>query len=166
MKYLIRSLKQLLYFVLIFVVCVAIVLLLNHQPISAVPLMFQEGALLPICLIFVFFAAIYPLVGYRKSHIEMDDAALWPDYRDAIMEAMKNAGYSLKSESDTTLKFRCDSTGVRIARKGEDAITFERDAADPARVSVDGPARDTLRFVGDVYYIYRRNHPQDQEEQQ
>ncbi len=165
MKYLIRSLKQLLYFVLIFVVCVAIVLLLNHQSISAVPLMFQEGALLPICLIFVFFAAIYPLVGYRKSHIAMDDANLWPDYREAILEAMKNAGYSLKQESDTLLKFRCDSAGVRISRKGEDAITFERDSADPARVNVDGPTRDTLRFVGDVYYIYRCKHPQNQDRQ-
>ncbi len=165
MKYLVRSLKQLLYFVLIFVVCVAIVLLLNHQPISAVPLMFQEGALLPICLIFVFFAAIYPLVGYRKSHIAMDSEQQWPDYREAIMEVMKNAGYSLKGESDTTLKFRSSNTGVRIARKGEDAITFERDATDPARVNVDGPARDTIRFVGDVYYTYRQSHPQDQEPQ-
>ncbi len=165
MKYLVRSLKQLLYFVLIFVVCVAIVLLLNHQSISAVPLMFQEGALLPICLIFMFFAAIYPLVGYRKSHIAMDSAENWPDYRKIILEVMKNAGYNISKESETSLKFRSGSTGVRISRKWEDAVTFEIDASDPARVNVDGPARDTLRFVGDIYYCYRQSHPQEEERQ-
>ena len=96
MKYLIRSLKYLVYVLIIFFVCIALVMLFSHQPISAFPEMFKEGSLLPICLIFVAFAAIYPLIGYRKGRLVLDGE--WKDYREAVMETMKNAGYRLVEE--------------------------------------------------------------------
>ena len=35
--------------------------------------------------------------------------------------------------------------------------------SDPYLVLVDGPSRDSLRLVGNVYYNYRMEHPQDGE---
>ncbi len=161
MKYLIRSLKYLLYFVIIFFLCIALVLLFSHQPISSFPELFKEGSLLPICLIFLFFAAIYPLVGYRKGRIVMDGE--WKDYRDAIKKTMENADYEMVSEDENSLKFRSKRAAIRLTRMWEDAITFTRQESDPNLVLVDGPSRDSLRLVGNVYYNYRMEHPQDGE---
>lgn len=161
MKYLIRSLKYLLYFVIIFFLCIALVLLFSHQPISSFPELFKEGSLLPICLIFLFFAAIYPLVGYRKGRIVMDGE--WKDYRDAIKKTMEGADYELVSEDENSLKFRSKRAAIRLTRMWEDAITFTRQESDPNLVLVDGPSRDSLRLVGNVYYNYRMEHPQDGE---
>ena len=161
MKYLIRSLKYLLYFVIIFFLCIALVLLFSRQPISSFPELFKEGSLLPICLIFLFFAAIYPLVGYRKGRIVMDGE--WKDYRDAIKKTMEGADYELVSEDENSLKFRSKRAAIRLTRMWEDAITFTRQESDPNLVLVDGPSRDSLRLVGNVYYNYRMEHPQDGE---
>ena len=161
MKYLIRSLKYLLYFVIIFFLCIALVLLFSHQPISSFPELFKEGSLLPICLIFLFFAAIYPLVGYRKGRLVMDGE--WKDYRDAIKKTMEGADYELVSEDENSLKFRSKRAAIRLTRMWEDAITFTRQESDPNLVLVDGPSRDSLRLVGNVYYNYRMEHPQDGE---
>lgn len=161
MKYLIRSLKYLLYFVIIFFLCIALVLLFSRQPISSFPELFKEGSLLPICLIFLFFAAIYPLVGYRKGRLVMDGE--WKDYRDAIKKTMEGADYELVSEDENSLKFRSKRAAIRLTRMWEDAITFTRQESDPNLVLVDGPSRDSLRLVGNVYYNYRMEHPQDGE---
>ena len=161
MKYLVRSLKYLAYFVLIFFVCVLIVVLISHPQGSSFASLFKEGSLLPICLIFLFFAAIYPLLGYKKARLVMDGE--WKDYRDTIVETMQSAGYELKSEDERELKFRSKSATMRIRRMWEDGITFTRQENDPSLVLVDGPSRDTLRIVGSVYYNYRMNHPQSEE---
>ncbi len=161
MKYIIRSLKYLVYVLVIFFICIALVMLFSHQPISAFPEMFKEGSLLPIGLIFVAFAAIYPLIGYRKGRLVLDGE--WKDYREAVMETMKNAGYKLVEEDERSLKFRSERPAVRLSRMWEDAITFTQQESDPSLVLVDGPSRDTLRLVGNVYYNYRMKHPQSEE---
>ena len=81
MKYLIRSLKYLLYFVIIFCLCLAIVVLFSHQSFSDIPSLFKEGSFLPICLIFLGFALLYPAVGYRKAKLVLDGE--WKDYMPA-----------------------------------------------------------------------------------
>ena len=161
MKYLIRALKYLVYFVIIFLLCIALVMLFSHQPLSTFPALFKEGALWQIGLIFLGFSALYPLLGYRKGRLVMDGE--WADYRDSIMKTMKAADYELVSEDENSLKFRSIRTGVRLSRMWEDAITFERQENDPSLVLVDGPTRDTLRLFGNVYYNYRMEHPQSEE---
>ena len=161
MRYLIRSLKYLLYFVIIFFLCLVLVVIFSHQSLADIPSLFKEGSLLPICLIFIGFAALYPAVGYRKARLVLDGE--WKDYRDAVMKTMKDAGYRLEQEDARTMKFRSDRATTRISRMWEDAITFELQENDPALVMVDGPSRDTLRLVGGIYYNYRMEHPQSQE---
>ena len=161
MKYLVRSLKYLAYFVIIFFLCIALVLIFSHQHFTSFSEMFKEGSLLPIVLIFVGFAAIYPAVGYRKARLVLDGE--WKDYREAVMQTMKEAGYRLLEEDGGNMKFRSTRAAIRITRMWEDAITFELQPNDPTLVKVDGPSRDTFRIVSNVYYNYRMSHPQSEE---
>ena len=161
MKYLIRSLKYLAYFVTIFFLCIAVVLIFSRQPLSSFPELFKEGSLLPIALIFLGFAALYPAVGYRKARLVLDGE--WKDYREAVMQTMKDAGYQLAQEDDRKMVFRSNRAAIRITRMWEDAITFELQENDPTLVKVDGPSRDTLRIVSSVYYNYRMSHPHSEE---
>ena len=161
MKYLVRSLKYLAYFVIIFCLCLLIVVIFSHQSLASIPSLFKEGSLLPICLIFLGFAALYPAVGYRKARLVLDGE--WKDYRDAVMKTMEDAGYKLVEETPRTMKFRSSRAAIRITRMWEDDITFELQENDPTLVKVDGPSRDTLRLVGSVYYNYRMSHPQSEE---
>jgi len=161
MKYLVRSLKYLVYFVVIFIICVAIVVVFSHQSFTDIPSLFKEGSLLPICLIFIGFAAIYPAVGYRKGRLNLDGE--WKDYRDTVVDTMESAGYKLVEEDGSSLKFRHTRPMIRLTRMWEDAVTFEQQENDPYLVLVDGPSRDTLRIVSSVYYNYRMNHPKTEE---
>ena len=161
MKYLIRSLKYLAYFVIIFFLCLAVVMIFSHQPLSALPTLFQEGSFLPIALIFLGVAAIYPAVGYRKGRLVLDGE--WPAYRDAIVKTMQDADYELVEENETKMVWRSKRAVIRLTRMWEDTITFEKQENDPTLVLVDGPSRDSLRIVGAVYYNYRMSHPQSEE---
>ncbi len=161
MKYLVRSLKYLVYFVVIFIICVAIVVVFSHQSFTDIPSLFKEGSLLPICLIFIGFAAIYPAVGYRKGRLNLDGE--WKDYRDTVVDTMESAGYKLVEEDGSSLKFRHTRPMIRLTRMWEDAVTFEQQENDPYLVLVDGPSRDTLRIVSSIYYNYRMNHPKSEE---
>ncbi|MBP5505508.1 MAG: hypothetical protein J6X89_05360 [Bacteroidales bacterium] len=161
MRYLIRSLKYLLYFVIIFFICIGIVLLTSHQKFTSLPDMFQEGSLLPIVIVFVGIAAIYPALGYRKGRLNLDGE--WPEYRDSVMKTMEEAGYNLVSEENGNMKFRSGRLAIRLTRMWEDAITFIVNDDTPGVVKVDGPSRDTFRIISNVYYNYRMSHPQSQE---
>jgi len=159
MKYIVRALKYLVYFVVIFFICLAIVVLFSHQSFTDIPSLFKEGSLLPICLIFIGFAALYPAVGYRKGRLHLDGE--WMDYRDSVMQTMEGAGYKLVEEDEHTMKFRHTRPLIRLTRMWEDAITFEQQESDPYLVLVDGPSRDSLRLVSAIYYNYRMSHPQE-----
>ena len=161
MKYLVRSLKYLLYFVIIFFLCLVIVVVFSHQSLSSIPSLFKEGSLLPICLIFLGFAALYPAVGYRKARLVLDGE--WKDYRDSIAKTMESAGYKLAEEDDKKMVWRSTRPVIRLTRMWEDAITFELQDNDPTLVLVDGPSRDSFRIVSAVYYNYRMSHPQSEE---
>lgn len=160
MKYLVRSIKHLAYFVLIFFLCVLIIKLATHAQDVPLSEMFEEGAFTKIALILVAFAALYPLLCYKKGKLVLDGE--WAGYRDAVMQTMQNAEYSLVSEENGVMKFRSDKMALRLSRMWEDAITFTP-AADGIHVDVDGPYRDTSRIIGAVYYNYRMSHHQTEE---
>lgn len=160
MKYIVRSLKYLVYFVLIFCLCILIIRVAMHGQDVPLAEMFEEGAFLKIAAIFVFFAAVYPLVGYKKGRLTLDGS--WEEYHNVVVETMKNAEYSLVSDEDGVMKFRSDRVALRISRMWEDAITFTP-AADGIHVEVDGRYRDTTRVISAIYYNYRMQHHQTEE---
>ena len=161
MKYLVRALKYLLYFLIVFCFCILLVMLFSRRDGVTLATMFKEGSFLPICLIFLFFSAIYPLLGYRKGRLRLDGD--WKDYRDTVVETMESGGYRLEEEDGGKLMFRHSKPMFRLSRMYEDAITFLPQENDPTLVLVDGPSRDTLKIIGSIYYNYRMQHPQDGE---
>ncbi|MCF0177953.1 MAG: hypothetical protein HUJ90_04940, partial [Bacteroidales bacterium] len=97
MKYIIRSIKYLIYFAIIFFLIVIILCLFMHRDITDFAALFKEGALWQILVMFVAVAAIYPALGYKKNKIVMDGS--FKDYRKSIMEVMTNAEYQLADET-------------------------------------------------------------------
>ena len=161
MKYLIRSVKYLAYFVIIFFLCLVVVVIFSRQSLTDIPSLFREGSFLPICLIFVGVSAIYPAVGYRKGRLVLDGE--WRDYCDAVVKTMQSADYELVEEDEKKMVWRSKRPVIKLTRMWEDAITFEVQENDPSLVLVDGPSRDTFRIIGAVNYNYRMFHPQNEE---
>ena len=160
MKYFVRALKYLIYFLLVFFFCVLLVMLFSHREGLTLATMFKEGSFLPLCLIFVGFAAIYPLLGYRKGKMRLDGD--WEDYRDTVVETMESGDYALIGEDGGKMVFRHTKPMFRLSRMYEDTITFLPQESDPTLVLVDGPSRDTLKIIGSIYYNYRMSHPQSE----
>ena len=156
MKYLVRSLKYLVYFAVLFCIMVAIIVVATHHSIADAPNLFRKGSLFEIIAIFVVFAAIYPAFGFKKNRIVFNwDFESLHKY---IFKTMKNAGYKLISEDDEKIVFRHKSGSIRFARMYEDSITFfikERP------VVVDGPFKDTQKLVNNIYYFHRQDNPEE-----
>lgn len=162
MKYLIRALKYLIYFVILFFIIVLVISFASHNDISDFQSMFVEGALARISIIFIIIAAAYPAFGFKKNHLILDDD--YDKYQDTIMETMKQYGYILSHKDEANLVFKAEKASIRFARMWEDAITFTI-TEDPRKIDVDGPFKDTVRVTRGIYYNYRmNNHPEETEE--
>jgi len=157
MKYFIRAVKYLIYFVVLFFVIVAIVCIVLKHPVSDFAALFKEGAMWQIAVLFAIVSAAYPSFGFRKNHITLDGPA--EGYRDAIMQTMENAEFVLESEDSQKMVFRQKKGYMRFSRMWEDAVTFYMGED---RIYVDGPIRDTTRVVSNVYYNYRMRNPKNQ----
>ena len=158
MKYLIRSIKYLIYFAVVFFILVAIICIVMKHPISQFTNLFAAGSIWRILLLFVGVSALYPLLGYRKQHIALDGP--FSDYRPIIIKTMEDAEYKLDSEDDKQMVFRHTKCYIRASRMWEDSITFYKDEES---VLVDGPFRDSTRLIGAIYYNYRMNNPKENE---
>ncbi|MBQ7221895.1 MAG: hypothetical protein IJS02_00310 [Bacteroidales bacterium] len=163
MKYLIRSAKYLLYFVILFFVIVLVISFMNHQDITDFQSLFIDGALAKISIIFVVIAAVYPLFGFKKNRLNIDDD--FENYYETIVETMENYGYELSIKDETKLVFRASKPSIRFARMWEDAITFCI-TEDPKVIDVDGPYKDTVRVVRAISYNYRMEHRTGEEDGQ
>lgn len=152
MKYLIRSLKYLIYFVLLFFVIVVVLSLLNHQSLSDISSLFVEGALAKISIIFVIIAAVYPAFGFKKGMLRLEDN--YEKYHDIMISTMERLGYTLERKDSVNMVFRADRGSIRFSRMWEDAITFSI-TEDPTKIDVDGPYKDTIRAIRGIDYYYR-----------
>lgn len=167
MKYLVRSVKYLIYFFIIFCICLALVVLFSRHSFSEIPEMlkngelFKENSLLYIVLIFVGCAALYPAFGFRKGRMQLNGD--WKEYRDSVAKTMEGADYKLVREDDHTMVWRHSRPLIRLTRMWEDTITFSVQEKDPSLVLVDGPSRDTFKIIRAVLYNHRMSHPQNEE---
>ena len=153
MKYFIRALKSMLYFILVFVVIVGILYFLMERPKGlAVTDMFQEGSLVKLAVFFVIFGAVYPAVSFFKRKVFADG-----DYatcRSAILDAMDNLGYKIENETETTATFRQRKTMQRMMRLfGEDRITLE---VKDNTITVEGYRKDVMRIVSSIAWNLRK----------
>lgn len=158
MKYFVRAVKYLIYFVLLFLVIVAILCVFLHHPLSSFTALFKEGAMWQIAIIFAAISAAYPALGFRRNHITLDGPA--ENYYGIIRQTMEDAGFVLVSEDDEKIVYRQKKALLRFTRMWEDAITFFKGED---RIFVDGPVKDTTRVISSVYYNYRMRNPKDYE---
>lgn len=159
-KYLIRSIKYLFYFVIIFGLIVSILYLLELRKTPGIPLtaMFQEGSFLKIAIFFVVIAAVYPAIGFatRKLHLDIPFA----QSESVLVGAMENLGYIVESQNESGITFRLKSNGMRISRMWEDRVTMN--ILEDDWVSFEGFRKDIQRVLSAVAYaIYKVNNPED-----
>lgn len=157
MKYLIRSLKYLVYFVILFLIIITITGLLttpDGEAFSYASLL-KEGSLPKLVVFFVVFAAIYPFLGFTKRKLYLNGD--FTEYRQIVVETMENAGFVFEDEQDGQISFRQASNMRRFSRMYEDRVTF---FTNENPVLVDGYRKDVDRLVRTIEYRIRQQ-PQD-----
>ena len=152
MKYVIRALKYLLYFLVIFFIIVAIVWLLNRtkMPDASFTELFKEGSLPQMAIFFVVIAAIYPALGFVKRKIYTNgDFAKYENLIGGVMEQM---GFEFEKEDEETKCYRIKSRYMRGTRMGEDRVTFFRNE-DP--IICEGLRKDVDRIARNIDFQIR-----------
>lgn len=161
MKYLIRSIKYLIYFVLIFFLIVGLIYFFSTQKQSGLSFteMFQEGSFPKLAIFFLAVAVIYPALGFGKRNLYLNGD--YSKYADIIDSAMRDLDYEKASEEEGKVIYRCTSHSKRLGRMYEDAITF--DVSDNP-VVIEGFRKDTTRVLSTVSYRIRQfENPENQE---
>ncbi len=161
MRYLIRSIKYLIYFVLIFFLIVGLIYLFSTQKQSGLSFaeMFQEGSFPKLAIFFIFVAATYPALGFGKRQLHLNGE--YSKYADIIDLAMRDLEYEKSSEEGSKVVYRCASHTKRLGRMYEDAITFDV-SGNP--VVIEGFRKDTTRVLNTLSYRIRQfENPEEQE---
>ena len=159
MKYFIRSLKYLAYFVCLFVVIVAIIWFLSPEKTQGLPItsLFKAGSGWKLAIFFVAVAAIYPYLSFIRRKVYINGE--FSEYKDLVIRTFSEAGLILESEEGTKMTFRMEKASMRFSRMWEDRITLET-AENP--LVLDGYRRDLDRLVRSLNYaIARKDNPQD-----
>ena len=161
MKYLIRSIKYLIYFVLIFFLIVGLIYFFSTQKQSGLSFteMFQEGSFPKLAIFFLIVAALYPALGFGKRNLYLNGE--YSRYADIIDLAMRDLEYEKTSGEGGMVVYRCASHSKRLGRMYEDAITFDT-SGNP--VVIEGFRKDTTRVLSTVSYRIRQfENPEEQE---
>lgn len=153
MRYFIRSLKTFLYFLLIFVIIIAIFVISGMAELN-IETMFRDGykSLWQIFGILILIAAVYPKVSYVKTTPRI--SGNMSGCRVQIIEIMQGFGYVLEKESVNVMTFRQKSAGARFSRKFEDRITFEQGEGG---LTIEGLRKDVVRIVSRMEYRINNN---------
>ena len=132
MRYFIRSLKTFVWFLLIFVIIVAIVVLTGMSEFN-IETMFRNGynSLWQIMALLLAIAAVYPKVSYAR---------LFPKV---------NGNLSGLRVQIIALIFRLKSGAARFSRRYEDRITIEQTENG---LSVEGLRKDIVRIISRMEY--------------
>ena len=156
MKYFIRSVKYLLYFIVLFCIVVLIVFYTsnNHANITVFDL-FKEGSATKIIIFFVAIAALYPLLGFSKKQLYTNDN--FKERKKEIIELFENAKYTLKSDNGSSMAFIHRSPIMRTLRMYEDEINV--DYSDNP-VIVSGLRKDVIRFSRSIEFLLQKEKEQ------
>ena len=151
MKYLIRSVKYLVYFT---VMCGIILVLTFHfstkpEGLTLMDMLMVEGSIYKMLAFFVAVAAIYPALGFQKKEVYVSNIK---EHRKEIVELFENANYVIAEESATSITFRLRNPFLRLMRLYEDNIVIDF-SQNP--VIMEGLRKDILRFSRGIEYICR-----------
>lgn len=160
MRYLIRSLKYLVYFAIIFFVMVGIIFLFSSQKAAGLSFvdLFKEGSLPKIALFFVAISAIYPYLSFQKKELYLNGP--FTNYAEMVDEVMQSLDYVPEKKEADSVSYVKRSAYARLTRMYEDRITF-RTAGNP--VIVDGYRKDLLRVLSLLNHRIRQESREQEE---
>ena len=153
MRYLIRALKYLLYFAIIFFLIVAIVYLFSSQKAAGLSFvdLFKEGSLPKIAIFFVIVSAIYPKLSFYKKELYLNGD--FTKYAEMVDSVMKTLEYVPETKEAGVVTYIKKSAYARLTRMYEDRVTFEI-GENP--VKVEGYRKDLLRILSAINYHVRQ----------
>ncbi|MCF0165584.1 MAG: hypothetical protein HUJ89_00155 [Bacteroidales bacterium] len=145
-RYIIRALKSLVWFLLIFAVLVVVLVLLTPEysfdrVFAPEGGMFQPNSEWKILAFFIACAAIYPGVTYVKKEVFIEGE--FEQHRDKIISIFGDRGYRLEKEDDEKLYFRAIAVSRRLSRLGEDGITLTKGESP---LFLSGHRKDIIRL--------------------
>ncbi|MBQ7640726.1 MAG: hypothetical protein IJS91_07050 [Bacteroidales bacterium] len=149
MRYLIRALKYLVYFVVLFFVIVGIIWLITPKTDGGFSLsaMFQPGALPKIAILFLVIAAGYPYFAFTKRKVYL--GGTFAEKRDVILACFEQWGYEIENEEPQQISFRLKSKTGRFTRMYEDRIVIE---TQNEPIVLNGYRRDIDRMARNINY--------------
>ena len=153
MRYVVRALKDLVYFAVIFFLIVGIVYLFSAQKMAGISFvgLFKEGSLPKIALFFVAVAAIYPKLSFYKKDLLLDGG--FTKHAEMVDEVMKSLDYVKETEEPGQVTYIKKGGYARLTRMYEDRITF---AFDNDAATVEGYRKDLLRIISLINYRARQ----------
>ena len=152
MRYFIRAVKYFIYFVLIFIVMMAVLVFIGAAD-GNISTMFRGGysALWKIALMFAVISAIYPSVGFIRKEVLLPGS--WEEDKDTIRDFMEKRGYVLESEGTGTMSFRKTGSG-KFTRMYEDRIIL---TAKIGGVDMEGMRKDVVRLAMGLESRFRKD---------
>lgn len=160
MRYVIRSLKYLVYFAIMFFIIVGIVYLFSSQKAAGLSFveLFKEGSLPKIALFFVAVAAIYPKLSFYKKEIHLNGD--FTKYAELFDEVMKSMDYELETKEPGCVIYRKKGVYARLSRMYEDRVTFDT-TGNP--VIAEGYRKDLVRVLSAIGYRLREESRNNEE---
>ena len=161
MRYLIRALKYLVYFAVIFFLIVGIVFLFSSQKAAGLSFadLFKEGSLPKIALFFVAVSALYPKLSFYRKELYLNGD--FTKYAEMVDEEMKKLDYVREKKEDGCVTYIKKSAYARLTRMYEDRVTFET-AGNP--IHVEGYRKDLLRILSMINYRLRQESRESENE--
>lgn len=151
MRYLIRSLKYFVWFIVI--LCITMGIMVALGVVEADPnLMFRDGmkSVWQIAALFFVVALVYPLTGFRKINAVVPGE--YNEVRDKVVSFMESKGYYLETEEGEIMTFRLRSKVGAFLKMNEDRVTFVKE---PGGFVVEGLRKVTIRLVSGLEYKFR-----------
>lgn len=154
MKYIIRAVKYFIYLSAMVAIILGVFVLLKLVPPDP-NLIFRGGwrSVMWVASIFALAAAFYPLWGYRKEELTLQEIS-GTDMKESICNLMQAMGYVLEKDSDEGISFILRSKFSRLTHSFEDRIVFLSLGCTPATDetpatqtwSIEGLTRDVVRI--------------------
>ena len=161
MRYLIRALKYLVYFAVIFFLIVGIVFLFSSQKAAGLSFadLFKEGSLPKIALFFVAVSALYPKLSFYRKELYLNGD--FTKYAEMVDDVMQKLDYDREKKEDGCVTYIKKSAYARLTRMYEDRVTFET-AGNP--IHVEGYRKDLLRILSMINYRLRQESRESENE--
>ena len=161
MRYLIRALKYLVYFAVIFFLIVGIVFLFSSQKAAGLSFadLFKEGSLPKIALFFVAVSALYPKLSFYRKELYLNGD--FTKYAEMVDDVMQKLDYVREKKEDGCVTYIKKNAYARLTRMYEDRVTFET-AGNP--IHVEGYRKDLLRILSMINYRLRQESRESENE--